>query len=174
MNERRDIPLSGSIRYRLLFIMLLIGAVVTLVITLIAVQTTQEQGRSASQMSIEALQDQFETSLMQITQRNANENDLILEHLRLSAQQLANYAAAVFDNPQTFSVPGNWQFSDQMTRGAEGQYLNGEDDLTSIFVPFFQPIDESVRRDVALGAYLEFTMRKVRHHGVRFMWMQQD
>ncbi len=161
MNERRDTTLRGSIRYRLLFIMLLIGAVVTLVITVIAVQTTQEQGRLASQMSIEALQDQFETSLIQITQRNANENDLILEHLRLSAQQLAKYAAAVFDNPQTFSVPGNWQFSDQMTRGAEGQYLNGEDDLTSVFVPFFKPIDEWVRLDVALGAYLEFPMQSL-------------
>ena len=159
MNEHKDMVPSGSIRYRLLFIMLVIGAVVTLVITLIAVQTTQEQGRLASQVSIQALQDQFETSLIQITQRNANENDLILEHLRLSAQQLANYAAAVFDNPQTFQVPGTWVFSDQMTRGAQGQYLNGEEDLTSIFVPYFKPIDEGVMRDVALGAYLELPMQ---------------
>jgi GAF domain-containing protein/HAMP domain-containing protein len=161
MNKRGNLAPTGSIRYRLLFIMLIIGAVVTLVITLIAVQSTREQGRLASQMSIEALQDQFETYLMQITQRNANENDLVLEHLRLSAQQLANYAVAVFNHPQTYTVPGNWQFSDHMTLGTEGQYLNGEDDLTSLFVPAFKSIDELVIRDVALSAYLEYPMQSL-------------
>jgi len=161
MNKRGDLTPTGSIRYRLLFIMLVIGAVVTLVITLIAVQSTREQGRLASQMSIEALQDQFETYLMQITQRNANENDLVLEHLRLSAQQLANYTVAIFDQPQIYIIPGNWSFSDQMTLGADGQYLNGEDDLTSLFVPAFKSIDGMVIRDVALSGYLEYPMQSL-------------
>jgi GAF domain-containing protein/HAMP domain-containing protein len=161
MNERRRTILTGSIRYRLLFIMLVIGAVVPLVITLIAVQTTREQGRLASQMSIDALQEQAETYLMQITQRNANENDLFLEHLRLSTQQLANYAASVYDNPQIFSTPEDWRLLDHMSRGAEGQYLNGEADITSVFLPSTQPINEMVIRDVALGAYLEFPMQSL-------------
>ncbi len=161
MNERENLTPTGSIRTRLLLIMLVIGSVVTLIITLIAVQSTQEQGRLASQMSVEALEDQFETYLMQITQRNASENDLFLEQLRLSAQQLANYAVAVFDHPQTYTIPDNWKFSDQMILGSEGQYLNGEEDLTSIFVPAFKSIDQLVTRDIALSAYLEYPMQSL-------------
>ena len=161
MNEHKDPTLTGSIRYRLLFTMLVIGVIVAFVITLIAVQTTHEQSRLASQMGIHALQSQAETYLTQITQRNANENDLILEHLRLSAQQLANYAAAIYNNPQTFSIPGNWRFAEHMTQGAEGQYLNGENDLSSVFIPASKAIDVTVIRDVELGAYLEFPMRSL-------------
>jgi GAF domain-containing protein/HAMP domain-containing protein len=161
MNEPRGIPLTGSIRLRLLFVLLAIGAIVALVITLLAVQTTREQGQLASDVSIQALQEQVETYLLQITERNANENDLSLEQLRLSAQQLAIYAADVYDNPQAFSEPVHWQFSDHLFRGEGGQYLNGEQDLTSVFVPAFKAIDENVIRDVELGAYLEYPMQSI-------------
>lgn len=161
MEEHKDPTLTGSIRYRLLFTLLIIGVIVAVVITLIAVQTTHEQSRLASQIGIQALQSQAETYLKQLTQRNANENDLTLEHLRLSAQQLANYAAAVYSNPQAFSVPGNWRFAEHMIQGAAGQYLNGENDLTSVFIPATKALDVTVTRDVELSAYLEYPMRSL-------------
>jgi GAF domain-containing protein/HAMP domain-containing protein len=158
MNERSEKIRPSSIRYRLLFLLLSISLLISLIITLIAVESTRQQGRQASQISAEALQTQAETYLQQITARNANENDLTLELLRKGAIQLANTVAEVYDHPEAYSAE-YWQFGQHMFLGADGQYLNGEEDLTSVFIPHYQEVSSDVMRDVELGGYLEFQMK---------------
>jgi GAF domain-containing protein/HAMP domain-containing protein/cell division protein FtsL len=160
-NQPEDKLPINSLRFRLLFLLLGIGVVIAAIITAIAVYTTRQQGQQASQISSQALQHQAETYLQQITERNANENDLTLELLRNSAIQLANFVAEVYDNPQVYISPEFWQFDQHMFMGNEGQFLNGEADLSSVFIPYFQDITESVKRDVELGGYLELQMKSL-------------
>ena len=58
MNERRNPAPAGSIRYRNLLSILIIGLVASLGMTLVAVQTTYEQSLLDSQMAVQALENQ--------------------------------------------------------------------------------------------------------------------
>ena len=159
MDEPGGITWIKSMRGSSFLISLGIGIVLTGIFIAAALAVSGWQNRSALQASSLVLRGQTETYLRQMTDQYAQEYDLTLEQIRASLEQLAVYAAAVYDGSLQADAAEGWQFQDLMTEGNEGQYSNGADDLTSVFVPAFQTIDAAVERDIALGAYLEAPMQ---------------
>ncbi len=147
---------ARSIKFKLLLLLLGISAAAVVLITVIAINATQTQGQNAQEISSEALLTQAEDYLIQLTDATATENDQILSEVVKSSQNLAVYTAAVFDHPEAFGKEAYWQTQNHMSYLDDGQFANGESDLSSAFVPNSAEINDRVSRDLELSAYLDF------------------
>lgn len=152
---------SKSVRIRLLILLLGLTTISVLTIGYLGVNSVQSVGASAQQVSTEALRAQAEEYLRQMTLGDAQRNDLIIQRVRRDAESVAQYAASVFERPEVFAGDVYWQAEDHMFIGSEGQYINGEADARSVFVPNFVSVDERVLDDLELGAYLEFILAPI-------------
>jgi nitrate/nitrite-specific signal transduction histidine kinase len=144
-----------SIRFRLLLLLGIITALAVLVTTIIAVTSTQIQGRSAQDVSGRALRQQAEVYLLQLTQVSAAEYNLAMQQIIRETDRLAAYAAAIFNNPQAFNPQAYWAFDDHLTQEAEGQYKNTAEDVSSLFVPNFVEMTDELKQEIELSAYLD-------------------
>jgi GAF domain-containing protein/HAMP domain-containing protein len=115
-------------------------------------------GKSAQQISTEALRTQAEEYLRQITVGDAQRNDLVLKRAQRDAENVAQYATAIFEKPDTFTGAAYWQAEDHMFVGPDGQYLNDETDVSSAFAPNFVDIDEELLTALELSAYSDFIL----------------
>jgi GAF domain-containing protein/HAMP domain-containing protein len=121
----------------------------------LGVRSVQRIGDSARQTSADALRLQAEEYLRQVTSGDVQKNDLILAAVERDAMKVAQYAGHIFGNPDTFAGSAYWQAEDHMFVAADGQYMNGEEDASSAFVPSFVTIDEEIQTALELGAYLD-------------------
>jgi GAF domain-containing protein/HAMP domain-containing protein len=144
-----------SIRFRLLLLLGLITTGAVLAIAIIAVVSTQIQGRSAQDISGRALREQAEIYLLQLTQGSATEYDLAMQQIAREAERLAVYAAALFENPAAFDSAAYWTFDEHLRQEAQGQYKNPASDISSVFVPNFMEITAELKQDIELSAYLD-------------------
>jgi GAF domain-containing protein/HAMP domain-containing protein len=149
---------TTSIRIKLLFLLLGISAAAVLVISFIAINSAQTEGAAAQEISSQALLTQAQDYLIQQTQDRARQNDLVLQEVLQSAQNVAAYAASVFDNPDAFGSQTFWQLANHINQGTQGQYANGKEDPTSVFVPNTGSLDPVTQRDIQLSAYLDFSL----------------
>ncbi len=148
-------PLRSSIRTRLVLLLIALSAVTVLAITFLAVNAVQGQARSAQTISGQALRTQAESYLVQLTQRGARENDLVLGRILLDAETLASYTASIYENAEALDPGSYWPYEEHMALGPEGQFANSEADLTSVFVPAQRPLTPETRRDIEITAYLD-------------------
>ena len=146
---------ATSIKSRLLVLLLVMTTVAIASIALVAILVNQISGKNAQKISSTALLSQAEIYLVQITEGNARENDLVLDQVKRETQKIAEYAASVFNSPEVFSVQGFWKAEEHMAYGPNGQYANDTTDITSVFVPEFAEVDQATIRDIELGAYLD-------------------
>ena len=144
-----------SIRFRLLFLLGSIATSAVFVIAVISVFSTQEQGRSAQEVSGRALREQAETYLLQLTKSSAKEYDLAMQSIAREADGLASYAAALFENPHAFDTQSFWMSDEHLIKGSEGQYLNPAEDTSSVFIPNDRELTEEIVRETELSAYLD-------------------
>ena len=147
---------ATSIKSRLLLLLLAITAAATASIAMVAVYVNQVSGQSAQKISGKALLTQAETYLVQLTEGNARENDLVLDQVKRETQKIAEYAAAAFDNPEAFGSQERWKAGEHMAYGSERQYANTVNDISSVFVPNTIQVDEATIRDIELSANLEY------------------
>jgi len=155
---RRPQPIvRQSIRLRLLALLLGLTTISVLTVGYLGVSSVQSVGESAQQVSAKALRAQAEEYLRQVTVGEAQRNDLILERVRHDAENVARYAASIFERSDAFTGGAYWQAEDHMFIGPDGQYMNGESDVSSAFVPDFVTIDEELLQVLELGAYLDFS-----------------
>jgi GAF domain-containing protein/HAMP domain-containing protein len=145
-----------SIRTRLLVLLLGLTTISVLAVAYLGVNSMQRVGQSAQQISGEALRAQAEEYLRQLTVGDAQRNDLILKGIQHDAENVAQYAAGIFEKPDVFARGAYWQAEDHMFIGPYGQYMNGEDDVCSVFVPNFADINDEVLTALELGAHLDF------------------
>jgi GAF domain-containing protein/HAMP domain-containing protein len=146
-----------SIRTRLVVLLLGLTMVSVLAVAYLGVNSIQKMGQSARQTSGEALRTQAEEYLRQLTVGDAQRNDLILKRVQQDAENVAQYAAGIFEKPDVFSSGAYWQAEDHMFMGPDGQYINGEDDACSVFVPAFAAEkNDELLTALQLGAYLDF------------------
>src|SRR5574341_1913424 len=146
---------ATSIKSRLLVLLLAMTTIAIASISLVAILVNQLSGKSAQRIGSTALLSQAESYLVQITQGNARENDLILDQVKRETQKIAEYAATIFDSPEAFTSQNLWKADEHMAYGPNGQYANTINDITSVFVPEFVQIDKATLQDIELGAYLE-------------------
>ena len=145
-----------SIRARLLAWLLGLTTISVLAVAYLGVNSIQKVGQSAQQTSGEALRAQAEEYLRQLTVGDAQRNDLILKRVQHDAENVAQYAAGIFEKPDVFARGAYWQAEDHMFMGPDGQYINGEDDACSVFVPHFADISDELLTALESGAYLDF------------------
>ncbi|HZD55731.1 MAG TPA: cache domain-containing protein, partial [Anaerolineales bacterium] len=152
---------TASIRTKLLVLLLGITTLAIFAIAAIAITSAQIVGRSAQELSGRLLRSQAEQTLVRTTQSTAKENDLVLERVLRDAKKIADFAAEIFDHPEDFRSQSFWSVNDHMKYGPEKQYINGEEDTSSVFVPFTATVDSAVVRDIELSAYLDLIFEPV-------------
>ena len=145
------------------YLLILLSVLIVLSISVtayLAIDSIVIGGNSAEQITREALQSQAEKLLTQLTIASAEHNDMILENILLDAGTVAAYIQNIFENPETFARGSYWKFDDHIFMGAGGQYLNGMDDVSSVFIPNYINIDD-VREEMELNAYLDYVFPKI-------------
>jgi GAF domain-containing protein/HAMP domain-containing protein len=153
------LTIGRSIRTRLLALLLVLTTISVLAIAYLNVSSIQRMGQRAQQTSGEALRTQAAEYLRQLTVGDAQRNDLILKRVQQDAENVAQYAAGIFEKPDVFAHGVYWQAEDHMFMGDHGQYINGEDDVCSVFVPNDVSISDELLTTLELGAYLDFIFR---------------
>ena len=161
MNARKANTRYRSIKTNVLLTLLSITIVAVFALAIIAVNSTQTQGQNAQKISSEALTTQAKEYLLQLTQSSAKENDTMLERVQKDAEQLADYTAAIFNNPQAFSTRNFWEVEDHLFTAEEGQLMNGEEDISSVLIPNTRVLDNALIRDVELSAYLDLMFESI-------------
>jgi GAF domain-containing protein/HAMP domain-containing protein len=147
-----------SIRTRLLLLFSGLIAISVLTIGYLGVHSIQTVGESAQQISAQALRTQAEEYLRQVTVGDAQRHNLILSEVQHNAETVARYAAGIFERPDAFAGEAYWRADEHMSIGADGQYMNDEADVSSVFVPNSVDIDQELLADLETGAYLEFVL----------------
>lgn len=145
-----------SIRSQLLLLLLGLTTAAVLAVGYLGVNSVQRIGRNARQTSGEALRSQASEYLRQVTLGDVQKNDLVLSSVESDAKKVAQYAGRVFENRESVLDGSYWQVEDHMFVASDGQYMNSEDDVSSVFVPQFIEIDEETRTTLELGSYLDF------------------
>jgi GAF domain-containing protein/HAMP domain-containing protein len=146
---------AASIRTKLLILLLGMTTIAIFAVAAIAITSAQSAGQSAQEVSSRLLRSQAEETLVRTTQSIAKENDLILERVLRDATKIADFSATIFDHPDGFRNQSYWSVNDHMKYGPEKQYINGEGDTSSVFVPFTTTIGPTVVRDIEISAYLD-------------------
>ena len=161
MNHRGGLQARYSIRTRLLSLLLGLTFVSVVTIGFLGVSSTLQTGQSAQQASRLALRDQVKAYLVQLTTATAEKNDIRLKHVSDNAKAVADYAAAVFDHPEAFATQGYWRAQDRMFVGPQGQYINGKEDTSSVFVPKGVKLDDPFLARLELAASLDWTFASI-------------
>jgi GAF domain-containing protein/HAMP domain-containing protein len=144
-----------SIRTRVLLLLLGLTTAAVVGVGYLGVSSVQRIGASARQTSASALRVQAAEYLRQVTRSDVQKNDLVLAGVERDAMKVAQYAARLFENPDAFAGGAYWRAEDHMFVASDGQYMNGEEDASSAFVPAYVTIDEEIDRALELGAYLD-------------------
>jgi len=152
------LTVGRSIRTQLLVLLLSLTTISVLTAGYLGVNSVQSVGESAQQISAEALHTQAEEYLRQMTVGDAHRNNLILRRVQRDAENVAQYAAGIFERPDAFTGGVYWQAEDHMFTGPDGQYMNDETDVSDVFVPHFVDIDDELLTVLELSAYLDFVL----------------
>jgi GAF domain-containing protein/HAMP domain-containing protein len=163
--DLQGVTVSGrrSIRSRLLGLAWGMTIIAIVVITGIAIDSANSVGRRAQQASSESLLAQAQAYLAQTNANIAEQNNLILDRAARDVQTVADAATAIYSG----ELPSDyWPPQEHLLTGPEGQYLNGPDDVSSIFVPVTKLNEQNslppeVIQDVETSAYLDLLLRPV-------------
>jgi putative methionine-R-sulfoxide reductase with GAF domain/HAMP domain-containing protein len=131
------------------------------VIAYLGVNSISRAGQSAQQTATATLRTQAEEFLVQLTVGAAKRDDLVLERARQDAKNVASFAAGIFEQPDAFASERYWRAQNHMFVGAEGQYINGENDISTVFVPNSISVDPELIRNLELTAYLDLLFASV-------------
>lgn len=160
MKKRNRLLPVLSLRARLLILIIGLTLVRDSVVAVIAINTAQSAGQFAQQVSGDALREQVESSLVQLTESNANENDLLLRQVTLDAEQVAGYIQSIYSDRALFNQTSVWSVDEHIFSGPDGQYMNGPEEVTSVFLPANRDWSAQVEEDFTLSAYLDLILPK--------------
>jgi GAF domain-containing protein/HAMP domain-containing protein len=155
MDKKSTLPARQSIRTRLLLLLLGLTLASVVTIAFLGVNSILTAGQNAQQVSSTTLRAQAEEYLVGLTASTAGQNDLTMETVRQDVRNVAHFAASVSEHPEAFDREKYWRAQDHMFIGPEGQYMNGEEDTSTVFVPNWVTIDDQFIADLELAAYLD-------------------
>lgn len=160
MKKYAALRVRGSIRTKMLA--LLLGMMITAAATIsyVAILSLQETGGEAQQASSAALRLQIEDYLRQLTTANAQESDRVLQGAQYDVESVALYVARIFANSEVFGSGAYWLAEEHMFEGPGGQYINGPDEISSIFIPNFVEINADLLTNLQVGAHVEPLFRQ--------------
>ncbi|MEM7347784.1 MAG: HAMP domain-containing protein, partial [Chloroflexota bacterium] len=150
---------NGSIRFSLRVKLLLLLLGVTLIIALglgyFSFTAIQQAGATAQDISSDALLNQSEELLVQLTVGNARENALILDKTLTDAKNVSEYANFIFNQPTTVQIESTWSPQEFMFLGPDGQYINGEEDIATVFIPNTVELDDELLQTLETATVLD-------------------
>ena len=111
---QRQTTARQSIRTRLMVLLIGLTTISVLIIGILAVNSVQSVGKSASQISAEALRSQAEEYLRQVTDGDARRNDLALHQVQRDADNVAQYASGLFVYKESLVGSGYWRPEERM------------------------------------------------------------
>jgi len=153
-----------SLRIKFILLVISLTAILLASLSYLASSSIYGMGQSSQDISADALNTQAGEYLRQVTQDNAQKNDLILSDIQNVAENLAGYATEIFESPEIF-VPGKyWDAGEHLFSGPEEQYLNSEEELASAFSPNVSGMNDEVVRDHEVIAYLDFIVPHVQEN----------
>lgn len=162
MTANKTSPLKQiSIRTRLLFLLTSLTALAILSSILMTIITARQTGYKAESVSSNVIRSQLISSLEQLNQRTARENDQMLEQTANNAQFVAEYLSDVYSGKYIYKV---YELSDPVSKlkiGKDGQHLNSKEEISSLFVPNYQPINSAVLQDIKSSAFLDIIFKPV-------------
>ncbi len=150
-----------SIRTEVLALLLCIVSISVIAVIFLEVSSILILRDKAQETTSVALRGETEKLFNELTKAAAEKNDLIFHEIATDASKAAKYAENIFENPQAFVRGSYWRYDDQVFRGDKGQYMNGADDLSSVFIPNHVVITDDLKKRVELSAYLEFIFPKI-------------
>ena len=156
-----SVPFWRSLRGRLLLLLLGVTAVTILVAMYLSLVAVRQAGQTALSISSTTVQEQTEEYLLQLTTQTARNIDLALETVRLDAKKLAGQTANLFDTRQAFANQTYWSADEVMFVGSEGQYINGPEDASTVFIPNTVTIDDEIHNILETTALLDFAFVNV-------------
>ncbi|HKI52974.1 MAG TPA: GAF domain-containing protein [Anaerolineales bacterium] len=145
----------NNIRSRFLTFSLSLTLMATVVIAVISVYSLLSAGKQAQTTSASVLREQAQNSLVHQTVDVAETNGLILQGTSLDAENVAQQAAYIFENPNAYNPEENWKADEHMFLGGLGQYINGADDVSTVFVPNTVRVTDNFKRQLELLAFLD-------------------
>ncbi len=149
---------KGSIRGQLVGLLFGITLVASFVLIALVVYLVSNINRQAGEMSSQSLREQAEAYLVQLNTTIASQNDLILDRAARDVRTAAEAAAAIYAG----NLPsGYWPADEHLFQGPEGQFLNGPEDTSSVFVPNTTSLNSLVSRDIELSAYLDLALQPI-------------
>ena len=151
----RQFWLQNTIRSRFLTVTLGLTLIATVVIAAISVSSLFSAGTHAQETSSQVLRSQVQDTLKHQTIETALKNDLVLQSIGQDVQDVAQQAGQILANPGAFNTESLWKADDHMFIGPDGQYINGEGDVSTVFVPNTVTITDSFKKRLELLAYLD-------------------
>jgi len=155
---------TSNIRFRLFALVMGLTLIAILISLAAAINSANRVTQQAAETYALSMRNQIKAHLVNDNQRMAKESALILDRAVRDIQTVADTTAAIY-NGEIQLTP----ISADLTIGPGGQALNGDDDITSIFVPNTimaktqsDPVlAQAVQRDIGLSAYLDLTLKAV-------------
>jgi GAF domain-containing protein/HAMP domain-containing protein len=125
------------------------------IIAVISVFSLLSAGEQAQDTSAQVLRSQIQESLEHQTVETALKNDIILERTSQDARDIAQQAAYILENPDAFNTEAFWVADENMFFGPEGQYINGTENVSTVYVPNTIEITDEFKQRLELLAYLD-------------------
>ena len=148
--------LKQSIRVRLLLVILGLATLSVLIIAYLSVSSIEQMGRQANEAASRRMGQQAEEFMLNLTISTAELNSLQLESVRQDTKDAAEYAVSIIDQPENFTGSAYWRAEDRAFEGPEGQLINGEEDVSTIYVPNFVEVNEDIIAELEQIAYMDF------------------
>jgi len=148
----------NNIRSRFLTFSLGLTLLAAVLIAGVSVSSLFSAGRNAQETSSQVLRKQSQETLEYQTAETAIQNDLTLQGISRDAQDVARQTAYILGNPGAFNTEAFWKADGHMFFGPEGQYINGEGDVSTVFVPNTVEVNDFFKRRLELLAYLDMAL----------------
>ncbi len=149
-----------SLKNEILFFTLGITILTIIITAFLGAFSTQKAGNDAQAASSQTLRDQAKESLLQITQVAADQQDLVFRQTKNDANDLAAFTANLYNNPTLFANNTYWNFDNRVFK-KNGQFLNKETDISTIFIPNFATLDSALKQNLERSAYLDFVVPSI-------------
>jgi GAF domain-containing protein/HAMP domain-containing protein len=176
--EAEQVPHSIRRRFLILAAGLTIGAII--LIGTVSIDSARNVIRRAQEVSGQSLRSQVESYLVQINSTIASQNSMIIDQAMQDVQAAADAATEIYNQSDRLSAAPIWPATEQVFVGPNGQFLNGPQDISSVFVPSTavgaspatpgmpitdaRELSEGIQQDIELGAYLDFTLKAIKEN----------
>ena len=156
-NDNRDFwsRFSRSTRLRLLALLVVLVTSTVFSIGYVSILMIRTLADSAQAASVERLDAQITTQLRRANSDGAQMAELMLRRVESDVKELSLYAGEILASESGFEPSGYWLPSEKMFFGDEEQYINGPDDLSSVYLPNFVDLNAELLKELEHTAYLD-------------------